>query len=363
MLLSMLVAPLLFGEEKEIDPRIETFFQPPSEFANDFGGLRSPLKFEDGTEVATADEWPQRRDEIRKAWFELMGPWPELIEKPEVEYLDKEARDNFTEYHLRIEIAPKRKADDVYLLVPEGKGPFPAVLVVFYDAKSGTGQNDRPMCDFAYQLAKRGFVTLSVGGVQKYYPNEKECQLQPLSYLAYQAANCCNLLANLDYVDGNKIGVMGHSYGGKWAMFASCLYDKFACGVWSDGGVVFDEKRANVNYWEPWYLGFEPGQAQRKEGMVTEQNPRTGAYKKMIEAGRNLQELQALMAPRPFLVSGGGEDRPHRWNVLNHAVAVNKLLGFENRVAMTNRQDHRPTPESNEQAYLFFEQFLKPPAP
>ena len=56
-----------------------------------------------------------------------------------------------------------------------------------------------------------------------------------------------------------RIGVLGHSYGGKWAMFASCLFEKFACGVWSDPGIVFDESRPNVNYWEPWYLGWEPG--------------------------------------------------------------------------------------------------------
>ena len=29
-------------------------------------------------------------------------------------------------------------------------------------------------------------------------------------------------------------------------------------------------------------------------------------------------------------------------------------------VAMTNRKTHGPTEESNEQLYLFFEQFLKP---
>ena len=41
------------------------------------------------------------------------------------------------------------------------------------------------------------------------------------------------------------------------------------------------------------------------------------------------------MAPRPFLVSGGAEDPPKRWAVLNHLVALNKLLGVEDRVAMT----------------------------
>jgi hypothetical protein len=65
------------------------------------------------------------------------------------------------------------------------------------------------------------------------------------------------------------------------------------------------------------------------------------------------------MAPRPFLVSGGAEDRPDRWKPLNHAIAVNNLLGYKHRVAMTNRPRHAPTPESNEQLYRFFEMFLK----
>jgi hypothetical protein len=65
------------------------------------------------------------------------------------------------------------------------------------------------------------------------------------------------------------------------------------------------------------------------------------------------------MAPRPFLVSGGSEDPPERWKALNHTIAVNTLLGYSNRVAMTSRKGHTPTLESNEQIYLFFEHFLK----
>ena len=49
-----------------------------------------------------------------------------------------------------------------------------------------------------------------------------------------------------------------------------------------------------------------------------------------------------------------------RVEALNHAVAVNRLLGYENRVAMTNRPGHGPTEESNQQMYLFFEHLLKP---
>jgi hypothetical protein len=152
---------------------------------------------------------------------------------------------------------------------------------------------------------------------------------------------------------------MGHSYGGKWAMFASCLDERFACAVWSDGGIVFDESRGAVNYWEPWYLGLDPA-VTRKPGLITAANGRTGAYRVLRAEGRDLHELHALMAPRPFLVSGGSEDGPARWGALLHAVAVNRFLGRENRVAMTNRPAHSPTAESNEQAFRFLEHFLQP---
>jgi hypothetical protein len=336
------------------------YFQPPTEFAKDFGNYRSPLKFDDGTPVKTAEDWKKRREEIRKAWHDLMGPWPDLIEKPKVEYLEKESRDGITQHHIRIQTAPKRTTDDAYLLTPEGKGPFPAVVVVFYEAKTGVGLGKSQRRDFALQLAKRGFVALSLGGApETYYPDKETCAIQPLSFHAYEAANCYNALANLPYVDAKRIGIVGHSYGGKWALLASCLYDKFACAVWCDPGIVFDENRSNVNYWERWYLGFEPGQPLRTPGIPNAKNPRTGPYKTMIEAGRDLHELHALMAPRPFLVSGGAEDQPERWNALNHSIAVNKLLGFENRVAMTNRKNHEPTEESNGQIYAFFEMWLK----
>jgi hypothetical protein len=359
--LTVLAAGLAVPKASAADgaKRLAPFFRPPPELANDLGTYQSPLKFDDGRPVRDANDWQRRRQEILKTWHEIMGPWPALIEKPRIEYLEKERRDNFTQHHLRLEIAPGRTTEDAYLLVPDGPGPFPAVLVVYYDAKTGIGQGKAELRDFASQLARRGFVALSLGSPPAtYYPDQEKAQVQPLSFHAYVAANCYHALAGLPQVDPRRVGVVGHSYGGKWAMFASCLYEKFACGAWSDGGIVFDEKRGNVNYWEPWYLGYEPGR-ERKRGIPNENNPRTGAYRRLVEAGHDLHELHALMAPRPFLVSGGSEDPPERWKALNHTVAVNKLLGYLDRVALTNRKGHAPTAESNEQIYLFFEHVLK----
>lgn len=339
--------------------KIAPFFQPPAEFADQLGEFVSPLKFYDGRPVQSAAEWPQRRQEILERWHRLLGPWPPLIAQPRLERLEATRRENFTQHRISVEVAPNQSLTG-YLLVPDGPGPFPAVVVPFYDAETSIGLKGE-FRDFALQLTRRGFVTLSIGspGGDARKPDIGTAQCQPLSFLGYIAANCWNALAALPEVDAQRIGIVGHSYGGKWAMFGSCLYEKFACAVWSDPGIVFDEARPSVNYWEPWYLGLEAGRT-RKPGLISPASPRTGPYAQLIEQGRDLHELHALMAPRPFLVSGGSEDFPARWVALNHSIRVNRLLGFEHRVAMTNRPLHPPTAESNEQIYLFFEHFLKP---
>ena len=343
--------------------KIAPYFSPPAEFANDVGNYRSPLKFYDGRPVKTPDDWQKRRAEILSRWHQMMGKWPPLIEDPHLEIFESKRREDFTQHRVRFLWTPNEKTEG-YLLVPDGTGKRPAVVTVYYEPETAIGLGN-PERDFAYQLTKRGFVTLSIGTTAAtqsktyalYYPSIEDAQVEPLSMLGYAAANAWHVLAKRPEVDPGRIGIVGHSFGGKWAMFASCLFDKFACAAWSDPGIVFDEARPSVNYWEPWYLGYHP-KPWRKRGLITDQNPAKGLYPKLVAGGYDLHELHVLMAPRPFLVSGGSEDPPRRWQALNHSVSVNRLLGYDNRVAMTNRPKHSPNAESNEQIYLFFEHFL-----
>lgn len=347
--------------------KIAPYFAIPDQFKDQFGPYRSPLKFYDGAVVKNPAQWKKRRVEILDRWNGLMGKWPALITDQKLEFLDSVRKDGFTQYQVRFSWVPGQKTNG-YLMVPDGKGKKPAVITVYYEPETaaGLGRPDLPDRDFAYQLCKRGFVTLSLGTTEStnsktysiYYPGIQNASVQPLSMLAYAAANAWNVLAKVQSVDSKRIGIMGHSYGGKWAMFASCLYEKFACAVWSDPGIVFEDYRESINYWEPWYLGYHP-QPWRKRGLITKENPAKGLYPKLISEGYNIQELHVLMAPRPFLVSGGSEDPASRWIPLNHSVAVNNLLGYKNRVAMTNRPEHTPNPESNEVAYSFLEYYLK----
>lgn len=354
---------LLFGfvtlarAQSDFCPELEKYLRPPAEFAG-FGKYSTLLKFENGKPVRTKEDWQRRRAEIKTTWDKFIGEWPPLLTN-NLRVLETTNRENFIQKHVEVVVA-NGMTNIGWLLIPNGKGPFPAVVVPFYEPETSVGLGKANQRDFARLLTRRGFVTLSIGspGGDARAPELAGAKCQPLSFLGYIAANCRIALSRLPEVDAKRIGVVGHSYGGKWAMFAACLDENFACAVFSDPGIVFDEARSNVNYWEPWYLGKDPN-ITRKPGVITDNNPRTGPYRELVAAGRDLHEVLALMAPRPFLVSGGSEDQPERWQPLNCVREVYDLLGATNRVGMTNRPNHDPTEESNAQLCQFFECALK----
>ena len=284
---------------------LDKYFAPPKELVGDFGPFRSPLKFADGREVRTPAEWQARRKEILATWHGVARRVAAARREAEAEAQRRRAarashaarrrhrNDAGRPHAARLSARAARRRS-----VP-GRGR--RVL------RTGDGRRHRQGAARHSAINSRtaaSSCSRSARPAEGTGRTRQTATLQPLSMHAYVAANCHTALAQLPNVDPERIGVVGHSYGGKWAMFASCLYDKFACAAWSDGGIVFDEKRGNVNYWEPWYLGHDLGR-KRKSGMVTPTNPRTGAYKTLIEQGFDLHELHALMAPRPFLVSGG----------------------------------------------------------
>jgi len=377
-LLAALLPAAAAGADQPASPealwkKLAPFAQPPEEYAGKLGSFRSPLQLADGPIAKTAAEWARRREEIHKTWHKRLGSWPPLVDRPVLKKLEKVERDGYTEYKVQVQVSPEGKWVEGYLLLPRGPGPFPAVLVPFYEPLTSIGRGAKGKGvgthDYGLQLVKRGIVTLSIGtpgSLDKLGGDTRtaltqagmEMRRQPLTLLAYVAANCLTALAQMPEVRPERIGIIGLSYGGKWSMFASCLDARFACAVWSDPGIVFNEKDGNVNYWEPWYLGYDP-KVQRKPGIPSPANPRTGLYKELIDAGDDLVDLHALMAPRPVLVSGGVQDPPKNWQALNHLVAVNTLLGHKNRAFMTARKTHVPTAEALELELTFLEYFLK----
>ncbi len=338
------------------------FSAPPESFKIDPNAYDSPLIFKDQTRVESADDWNRRRKEIYDSWMQAMGPWLKLLKDNTVEIESEENRDDYIQQRAFLDIAPDQRAAG-WLLLPKGTGPFPSALVVFYDPETSVGlKADKPGRDFGRQLVRQGIATLNIGtpGGNAWKPEIGEAQCQPLSFHAYVAANAWYAMANHSQLDATRIGVVGHSYGGKWAMFAAALWDRFAAVAVSDPGIVFDESRPNVNYWEPWYLGLDHKNPKSKSGIPSINNPRTGAYQILIERGMDLHEIHALIAPRPFIISGGSEDPIERWNALHHLWEINSLLGYKGRIFFTQRPEHAPTYQSNAQLGAFFKHFLKP---
>ncbi|MGC9356192.1 MAG: hypothetical protein ACP5D9_20260, partial [Mariniphaga sp.] len=148
-------------KKEKLWEQIAPFFSPPEEFRNEFGRFRSPLKFYNGKAVHSADDWKKRREEILSRWHKMMGEWPELITDQTFEILETTRRENFTQQKVRFRWLPNTTTEG-YLLIPDGDGQKPAVITVFYEPETAIGM-EKPYRDFAIQLAKRGFVTLSIG--------------------------------------------------------------------------------------------------------------------------------------------------------------------------------------------------------
>ena len=142
---------------------IEPFLEPPAGLHGQSDARPSPLRTASGGMITSAAAWAGRRAEILKEWHDLMGPWPSLLDRPQVGVLSESRRDNFIQRRVRLPMAPGQTGDG-WLLEPLGTGPFPAVLVVYYEPETSVGLNpQQPQRDFALQLARRGFVTLAIG--------------------------------------------------------------------------------------------------------------------------------------------------------------------------------------------------------
>src|SRR5207253_9143004 len=87
--------------------------------------------------------------------------------RPVMKELEKVERDGYTEYQVQVQASPGEGWVGGYLLVPKGPGPFPAVVVPFYEPLTSIGRGAKGRGvgthDYGLQLVKRDFVTLSIG--------------------------------------------------------------------------------------------------------------------------------------------------------------------------------------------------------
>lgn len=343
-------------------PSVETV--PPQHLA----GVRVEhpplLVTTEGRTIRTVHEWEVRRAAIEADWRTYLGqpPYaaPPLSARVEAEY-------DFGTYTARLLRVPMEPgyAETCYLMVPKERRAewLPAVIVFYYDVDTPAGHNlgsprwqeGNEVRRFARHLVERGYVAmvqrwafegfLEAEGVDpeqtdlasRYAPAvARQRRIAPqqkgMGRVVWDAARIVDYVSGLDFVDPQRIACMGHSLGGKMALYAAAFDRRIAAAIGSDLGIGL-----SFSNWDaPWYLGPEVREP---------------------DFPRDHHQLLALIAPRPFLlIAGEDADGERSWPYLNAAREVYALYGAEERLGMCNHgTGHTPTWDALKAAYAWLD--------
>ena len=169
---------------------------------------------------------------------------------------------------------------------------------------------------YAAQLADRGFITyapqnpyIGQDAFRVIQRKANPIKWSLFSLIVRQHERTLDWLAALPFVDAERLGFYGLSYGGKTAMRVPALLDRYACSICS----------ADFNEWIVKNATFD----SRYSYMFT------GEYEMPeFDLGNtfNYGEMAGLIAPRPFMVERGHDDgvAPDEW--VAHEFAVVRRL-------------------------------------
>jgi fermentation-respiration switch protein FrsA (DUF1100 family) len=291
---------------------------------------------------------------------QVMGPLPDASRKVDLDVrVSEEVK---TDKYVRRKLTFAVEEGDrlpAYLFVPTGqKGKLPAVLCLHPTSKEfgkgvAAGLGGKPDRHYAVHLAERGYVTLAPD-----YVNSGEYSFDPYKH-GYASATmkgvwnhlrCVDLLRSLPEVDGDHVGVLGHSLGGHNALFVAAFDERIKCVVSNCGFCSFPTYvKGDLTGWS--HDGYMP-----RLKTVYDLKPEKVPF--------DFPEVVAALAPRPFLASAPLHD--HNFDVegvkdcVRAATPVYELLGAGDNLAANYPDcDHNFPDDVREVAYAWLDRWLK----
>ena len=237
---------------------------------------------------------------------------PLLAPQPRSRKLDEQPK--WTAYEVMLDVFPDVFAYGILCIpkqIPEGER---RPVVVCQHGLEGRPldivQGDHPAYhDFATKLAERGFVTFSPQNIyifgDRFRTLQRKAnplQLTLFSIMVPQHQQIVDWLQTLPYVDGERIGFYGLSYGGKSAMRIPALVTDYCLSICS----------ADFNEWV----------GKNASTRIPQSYMWTGEYEIFefdLGSTFNYAEMAALICPRPFMVERGHFD----------GVAADEHVGYE----------------------------------
>lgn len=131
-------------------------------------------------------------------------------------------------------------------------------------------------------------------------------------------------------VDADRIGIAGHSLGGKMAFYTGCLDSRIKAILTSDFGFGWEQ----TNWQDDWYWGTQ--------------------IEKFKQDGLDHTSLLAAADPKPFMLIAGEADNDASFEYMKKA-AYSKP---GNLVFLNHASGHRPPPAILEKGYEFLEHWL-----
>lgn len=317
-------------------PWLAEIQKPPEKMPVPFRPL-APLLSEDDLKSKNAlDRWRVRREEIRRAWLDFLGPMPDRPKSTAFETLRTDQLDGLTRKLIRYENEPGQTLE-AYLLQPANPvNSKRAGLVALHQTSNDhideiAGVKGPESQHLGLKLAHAGFVVIcprnflwhEVSDYQVAVARFRERHPDTLGMhkMLYDAQRAADILASLPDVDAERLGTVGHSLGAKEVLYLMAFDARIRAGVFSEGGIAFD----STNWDAPWYLG-----------------PKINSS----DFPHNQHELLALIAPRPLLILAGetgrgAADGDRSWPYVATALPIYALSGRPARLGVLNhRQGH-----------------------
>lgn len=315
--------------------------------------------------IETAEQWRHKRADIRARVLDVMGPMPEVRAPLAPEIVSRMEEANYT----RIKVV-YRAVDGgpipAWLLVPKGRGPFPAVLAAHPTNESGKGSvvglDAKPHQVYGKELAERGFIVLAPDSItagervlpgSKPYVTEVWDKVNPgwsaMGKMLSDHMRGVDYLASHPDVRKGAIGAIGHSLGGYNAFFLAAFDERVraavsSCGYTPLGGASKPFAWARAN----WFVHF----------------PKLAPYLRAGIAPFDFHEVMAMAAPRALFNFSAADDSifPDIEAIRSSTAKVGEvygLLGARQRFVYRERPGPHDFPEGvREEAYRWLREEL-----
>ena len=228
----------------------ELYNQPAPGYETSLGDLSSLVSGK-----ATVSEWEERRSAIKAKWLKLLGSMEISPPPPKTQIVEMVADQNFTGKLMYLQVEPDWW-EKILVMMPSAAltRPCPVVIVPFYDVDDAVGRDlsgrkffGGGVRGFARLAAQRGYIAVAIRWFGESYGesyNEAVANLKlkhphctGLGKWVWDAQRLLDYLYTLPEVDRQHIAIIGHSLGGKMALFAGAFDDRITAVVSSEPGI------------------------------------------------------------------------------------------------------------------------------